>query len=396
MARRDAPEFSYDEVTKLYHKQIKRADGKYRPVYARTKAELREKQKAVEDDVSNEIRIGVNPLVFEYAKKWYEINTADLSYARKMDYSNAINNHICPQIGQKFLKEVTPDDIKGVLAACAGKSRSLQSKIVTTLKRIFSAAEENHIIKRSPCKDLKAGGYKSESKEALTEKQCTVLIDAMKDTPAYPFVMIGLYSGLRREEILGLNWDCVFLDGTAPHIVVKRAVTFEKNTAILSETLKSKAAYRSIPIPPQLVECLKAEKEKSTADFVVPDSKGSYRSRIGFRNLWQYVESRTAENVKDLGTQKDKWHPWIVQTIDFHVTPHLLRHTYITTLCLSGMNIKRIQYLAGHATVQMTLNIYAHVMANRPEDLYGDVSAAFGYKIEYKAEPQNPATLAVQ
>ena len=55
--------------------------------------------------------------------------------------------------------------------------------------------------------------------------------------------------------------------------------------------------------------------------------------------------------------------------VDFDVTPHLLRHTYITELCVSGMYIKKIQYLAGHEDVQMTLRIYTHATNNTPNEL---------------------------
>ena len=71
--------------------------------------------------------------------------------------------------------------------------------------------------------------------------------------------MIGLYSGLRREEILGLQWDCVSLEDV-PFIDVKRALRFEHNRPVVSERLKTTAARRVIPIPPQLTECLKEAK----------------------------------------------------------------------------------------------------------------------------------------
>lgn len=64
-------------------------------------------------------------------------------------------------------------------------------------------------------------------------------------------------------------------------------------------------------------------------------------------------------------------------TIDFHVTPHILRHTYATNLILAGVNIKKVQYLLGHAKVETTLNIYTHLMENRPEDLIRDIRMAF-------------------
>ncbi len=55
-------------------------------------------------------------------------------------------------------------------------------------------------------------------------------------------------------------------------------------------------------------------------------------------------------------------------TIDFEVTPHILRHTYITNLLLAGTDTKTVQYLAGHEKPKITLDIYAHLTYNRPED----------------------------
>lgn len=60
------------------------------------------------------------------------------------------------------------------------------------------------------------------------------------------------------------------------------------------------------------------------------------------------------------------------------MTPHLLRHTYITNLLMAGIDIKTVQYLAGHKRSRITLDIYAHLVYNRPEELIGKVRNAFG------------------
>lgn len=107
--------------------------------------------------------------------------------------------------------------------------------------------------------------------------------------------MIGLYSGLRREEILALQWDCVFLDESTPYIAVRRAWRTPKGKAEISTVLKSKAAKRDIPIPKCLVNCLRDVKADSKSDFVIANHNGEPLSESQFRNLWNYVDTRTAK-----------------------------------------------------------------------------------------------------
>ena len=61
-----------------------------------------------------------------------------------------------------------------------------------------------------------------------------------------------------------------------------------------------------------------------------------------------------------------------------HITAHILRHTYITRLFEAGLDIKEIQHLAGHSTVEMTLSVYTHYdHISRAEETASKVRAAF-------------------
>ena len=92
---------------------------------------------------------------------------------------------------------------------------------------------------------------------------------------------------------------------------------------------------------------------------------GLFGSRIG-----EYTVTPT------LGmTQKNQ--PKIKYTLDFDVTPHQLRHTYITNLLYAGVDPKTVQYLAGHENSKTTMDIYAKVKYNKPEELFGVVNGAF-------------------
>ncbi len=204
--------------------------------------------------------------------------------------------------------------------------------------------------------------------------------------------MIGLYAGLRREEALALQWDCVFLDAPTPYISVRRAWRSEHNRPVISTTLKTKAARRDIPIPKCLVNCLREAKAASKSEYVIADSEGQPLSYSQFKRVWQYIVVRSTKErtyYKYVNGQSIKYtvqpslgghqknNPNIVYSLDFDVTPHLLRHTYITNLLYAGVDPKTVQYLAGHENSKTTMDIYARVKYNKPEQLFDVVNSAF-------------------
>ena len=391
MPGKKAAEFTWIEAKGLYRKRIKNPyTGKWHDIYGGTKDETRAKIKRTLEEWAEVASASADPKVYEYCKTWFELNTLSVGEKRRGDYSNAINNHICPIIGNKSLSSVTHDDILAVLLACSKLSKSSQQKIVTTLKRVFAAAELNGYISRSPCGDIKAGGAAAEEKIALTSVQTETLLLAVAGTRAELFVRLGLYTGMRREEVLGLKWDCVHLDAAPPYVEVKRALKWGNgNSPVITEKLKSKAAYRNIPIPPQIEQSLAAAKNTAKGDFVICDTKGGAMSAQSYRKLWDVIVTRSTrtvtrlvngqEVVQELKLGDKVRNHNIYITIDFKVTSHILRHTYITNMIMAcGMKyLKTVQYLAGHSSIKMTLDIYTHLIENQPCDTVHAVLSTF-------------------
>lgn len=390
MARQKKPKYEYVEQLGLYRKRVQDATGKYVAVYGQTQDELSEKLSNF-DNKSNLSPIGrKNPLVNDYIQEWVELHTVNMTYGGQVDYQSIINRNIKPYLKGKHLLDVRPDHLREIMLGVTEKSESVYRKTYQLLNQIFTSAYENQDIPYNPCPKPSKGGVPTKERIALTDQQVNVLLDAVKDTRAYVFCMIAIYSGMRREEILGLKWDCVFLDDT-PRIEVKRALRFEHNRPVVSEKLKTKAAKRIIPIPDQLVICLREALEKSNSSHVIADKAGNPLSGSSFRELWMAVKRRSVgeRTVKKVENGQRKTYTIMAEkgqkaahrdffyTIDFQVTPHILRHTYITNLLLAGIDIKTVQYLAGHENSKITLDIYAHLTYNRPEDILKKVQAAF-------------------
>ena len=350
MPKRDRPEFYYDEKRKLYRKRID-IDGKQKDVYGKTPQEVREKIFELTQAQKLGLVLDEKTTLAEYAVRWYETVSVKWVYKTQERESLFLNKHILPELGAMKLRDIKPLHVQGLFAKKSDLARDTQKGILRTLKTIFKSAQENGLVARSPCVGIALSGAEREQKTPLTAEQQAALIEMVKGTRVYPFIMLGLYAGLRREEILGLMWDCVHLDEKVPYISVRRVVRFEETDGVLSDQLKTRDSRRDIPIPPQLVECLRGAKSRASSLFVCPGTGGKHCGLAAYRQLWKFVERRDPP---------------------FYVTPHILRHTYITNLCAAGMDIKKIQYLAGHSNIQMTLNVYSHVTQNTPE-LMGEI-----------------------
>lgn len=379
--------------TEYYRTRIVDSDGKRVALYAATREELYDKVEEAKKQISELTFRRENPTVAEYCKRWLRMQEAHIAATTMRTYTYQIQKHIIGQIGDEFMCAIQPDDIKMLLSSLKNYSHSIYRSVHMLLRCIFISALESNIIDKDPTEKVPSkGGIEPKELEALTDEQVKTLLDSIKGLPPYVFVMLGLYAGLRREEILGLQWDCVFLKKDAPYISVRRAWHTEHNRPVVTEKLKTKAAKRDIPIPECLAECLREAKTKSTSKYVVANSEGEPLSYTQFKRLWNYIVTRTAlprtlyyyrdgaQHRKELNPvlgERCKNKPSLVYTIDFKVTPHQLRRTYITNLIYAGVDPKTVQYLAGHELSEITMDIYAKVKYNKPAELSSIINSAF-------------------
>ena len=398
MAKRKVVIPEYGTVMKrgvlYYRTRIRDANGKLIALYARTPEELYDREIEALEQIDNATFHRKSPTVTEYCEKWLLMQSVHIRATTLTDYTSKVRRHIIKELGQKRMADVTLDDIQLALVPVSKKSASVYKSVVILYKSIFRAAKESHVIDENPTMylDAKGGGVPQAERQALTDEQAERLLDAIRGLPPYVFVMIGLYAGLRREEILALQWDSVYLDTDTPYLTVRRAWHTEHNRPVILTELKTKAAERNIPLPICLAECLKAAKAISTSDYVVANRDGEPLSYTQFKRLWQYIVTRTVKErsyyryedgkrIKHTVTpvlgEKAAHNGKVVYSLDFEVTPHQLRHTYITNLIHSSVDPKTVQYLAGHENSKITMDIYAKVKYNRPDQLVRAMGGAF-------------------
>ena len=336
---------------KLYTRTVTLPNGKRKYYRAKTKAELDKKitQAKLElgagVDIANDITFG------EYAQMWYTVYKKPyLRENSQQAYKHYLNNHILPVLTNIPIRNIKPAHIQKVMEGVKDNSHSLQSAVLMTTRAVFRSAVDNGVILKTPATStIKSGGRKTAEKVPLTPEQSEDLLKAMWGKPEYLFCLIALSTGMRRGEIFGLMWDDVdFENGYIE--VTHNWIATSKTKAAVSDLLKTEASHRRLPMPNRLSAYLALEKQRSGSPYVIHTDTGDPVTYLMCSSIW-YGISSTAEK---LGA---------------YVTPHILRHTYITRLFEAGLDIKQIQYLAGHSTPEMTLRIYTHYCrASREED----------------------------
>ncbi len=377
-----------------YRTRILDDDGNTITLYGKTREDVYEKEMDALDASASSIFRRKSPTVRDYCEKWLVMQSAHVRKTTMQDYTSKVQRHIIAELGDKKMADVTADDIRLAMVSVSDKSASVYKSVTILFKSIFHSAMESRVIDSDPTKYLSArgGGVPQKEKQALTDEQAQRLLDAVEGLQTHTFVMLGLYAGLRREEILGLKWDSVYLDEETPYLTVRRAWHTEHNRPVISDELKTKAAKRNIPLPDRLTECLREVKKKSISEFVVANREGEALSYTQFQRLWTFITTRTAKERSyykyENGVRvKHTIHPKlgekaphngkVVYSLDFDVTPHQLRHTYITNLIHASVDPKTVQYLAGHENSKITMDIYAKVKYNRPDELVEALGEAF-------------------
>ena len=393
--RNRIPQYGTVEINghTYYRTMVTDAEGNRISLYAKTRTELYDKEMDAWEQIENN-RIRKNsPTVADYCENWLKTQAVHIRATTLADYTSKIKRYIIGPLGDHRIAEITLDDIQMALIPVSNLSASVYKCVVVLYKAIFRSAAENHIIQEDPTIHLSAkGGLPQNEKTALTDDQARQLLDAIRNLPPYVFVMLGLYAGLRREEILALQWDSVYLDVEAPYLTVRRAWHTEHNRPVILNELKTNAAARNIPLPDCLAECLREAKSNSTSEYVIENSDGEPLSYTQFKRLWQYVTTTTTKErayykyedgkrikhtVAPVLGESAAHNPHVTYSLGFDVTPHQLRHTYITNLIHASVDPKTVQYLAGHENSRITMDIYAKAKYNRPEDLVISMDDAF-------------------
>jgi integrase len=245
----------------------------------------------------------------------------------------------------------------GLIFEPVGEDRRLSGSSILRYHRMlssmFSTAVKWQMIPFNPAERIDPP--KAETKEAryLTADEAALMLNLLASEPILyrTAITVLLYSGLRRGELLGLEWSDIDFDSGITRIC--RTSTYLPDRGIFVDETKNHSSSRFIKLPGPALASLRKWKAFQS------------ESRLKAGDLWNESD-RIFTRWDGLPVHPSSISQWFHGFVDRSGLPpvsiHSLRHTNATLLIAGNVNIRTVSAHLGHAQTSTTMNIYAHAV----------------------------------
>ena len=322
-----------------------------------------------------------NILFVDWLHKWLDSKSNEIRQNSWEAYSGYITNHIEPFFKplKLTLRTLTPQHIQDYYdfkLRTKSNPKGLSNNSIHRHHAVIHGALKDamwkNMIPYNPADRVKLPPRTSYESKAYTAEQAQLLVSKLEEEPMRSLVVLGLYYGLRRSEVLGLRWQDI--DFNAGTMKIRNTIV-RTNQLIEHEETKSRASKRTLILVPETVPYLKALKKSQIENRLRLGEKYGVTDHVC---VWPdgripkpgYVSRAFGRFLKRNGLPQIRFHE--------------LRHTAGSLLMNDGRNVKQIQEYLGHEKAATTLDIYGHLTLEKREEsarvmgeLIAPVKAAF-------------------
>ncbi len=370
----------------LYQKNIvigRNADGSYKrkTVYGKTLKELEERIAEIKSQLKMGIRIYDDSTFRELSEVWINNYRPTMNTTWAYQQERLLNLHILPYIGDVMVKKLTKFDMQSRINTMReeGYATSTMKKVRNISAQILEVAMDKKIVFENPFKKIAVAELAPNARRALSEQEIDLITRTWSGHKMGYAAMTMLYCGLRRGEVLALDWSDIDLSNKI--IKVTKSVAYLSNQPIMKGP-KSMAGIRNVPIPDFLVEIFKSL-VKSNPTFLT-STQGERMSDIAYRRAWASYEYYLNKKAGGCGAVGGKGKVIVID----HITAHMLRHTYASLLYDAGVDIKSAQRFLGHSDIETTLEIYTHLTKHKEDEAVHSINKHFEERFISKKQKQ--------
>lgn len=334
----------------------------YKNVLGKTQAEVKAKLKvAIEESANLDMLKAEQYTTGQWMDVWFE-NCAKIKVrpSSHQTYRGYIDNHIKPNIGDVPLDKLSSLHLqklyKKLLAGgrveqveSKGQPKGLSAKTVRNINQVISSAmdfaKDQKFISSNPTDSCALPKLEHKEMKTLPVEQLTSFLREAKESGVFELYYIELATGLRRGELLGLKWEDI--DLAQGSLRVQRQIA-RINGEVIEAPLKTKNAYRTLPLSTDAVDVLREQRKKSgSSPYVFPSPTGGPISPDSVLHMLHRV-------LKRAGLSKVRFHD--------------LRHTFATLALQNGVDIKTVSGMLGHYSAGFTLDTYTHVTTSAKKE----------------------------
>lgn len=323
------------------------------------KRDATKKVTELKNSMNNDKFIAPNKTTFvERCYKYYEDKKHKYSPKTYYNSIDIIKNHIEPYFKKIKLEDLTISKYQDFMNSLEQKDCSFNTikKIYqitnAVLRECYRLQEINTNITDFIVKPKKREENKSEDVYNLQEIK--IILNELENSKTTKIIKIPIYlfllAGLRFGEIAGLCWEDIDFDNNILNInhnlITVKGEFFMKDT-------KTESSQRSIVVPDNLIQLLKEEKLRQNKLKL----QGLFTP-----NEYNVVCLTTSNKYLSINNFIQSYKRFIKRCNLRYIRPHSLRHAHATLLLASGTDIKTVSERLGHSSIEITMDVYTHVL----------------------------------
>lgn len=377
--------------------------GDRQSVYAMSLREIKSRlAKAKAADIDRRNVANPNVHLDEWYKKWMDVYKRPVVRANTIrQYQYIYEHNIRPYIGDPKINDITKLAVQDILNQLkdAGYQWESLNKVKILLTDMFDRAIEDDMMLKNPAKGVKIPVPRPEKEvKALSQEEQQAFFRCSAGTFYDNLFRVAVGTGLRPGELFALREENIDFKNKVIH--VEKTLLYQKLEGDTGKTFheddpKTRTSKRSVPMNKYCEDALRQQlilhkiavnnspkPKEAFTDYI-------FCTRYGTPMCAQIYSDDIKRIVTEINCTRDP-----LEAMDMF-SGHCFRHTFATRCFEAGIAPKTVQAYLGHASLNMTMDLYTSVMEQKKVDDMKLLEETIGYdKIDEESKSDKIIRLA--